>query len=405
MINTPEKYVGMSVKKARKEIVNDLKVAGKIKKIETIHHTIGVCYRDKVLIEPRVSKQWFLKVKPLAQKALVAINSGEVKFVVKRYEKIAKHWLKNLRDWNISRQVVWGIRIPAFRCEKCLEWIITDGKKPKKCSSCNHNKLTQDPDTFDTWFSSSQWPYATLKTTKRNDFEYFYPTSVMNTGYDIIPFWIIRMIMLGLYATGKVPFKKVLIHGLIRDKKGKKISKSKGNVVNPIEMVEKYGADALRMALIWGALIENDIALSEDNIKGQRNFANKIWNVARFIFMEPPAKRTNKLRAPRTKNGDDKKIIKELRSTVRKATRLLDKYRLNEAAKELYDFFWNKFANDYLEKTKKRRIEAQKTLEYVLQESLKLLHPFMPYVTETIWQEEKDRFDSPILITAPWPKG
>lgn len=406
MINTPEKYIGTTAQKAREEIVKDLKKEGKLKKTKKIHHTVGVCYRHKKPIEPTISKQWFLKVETLSKKALTAIKEGGVKFTAKRFEKIAKHWLKNLKDWNISRQIVWGIRIPAWRCDKCLAWTITDGKKPKKCSSCSHNKLIQDTDTFDTWFSSGQWPYATLKTTKKGDFEYFYPTSLMNTAYDIIPFWIIRMIMLGLYKTDDVPFSKVLIHGLVRDEHGEKISKSKGNIINPIKMAEKYGADALRMSLIWGSSIKNDISLSEDAVRGQRNFANKIWNVARFVFIKKAAApKGGYKRAPIAKNKDDEKIRKQLRSTSKRVTRLLKKNRLNEAAEELYDFFWNKFANDYLEKTKKRRGETQKMLEYILQESLKLLHPFMPFVTETIWQEGKERFDSPNLISASWPKS
>ena len=396
MVNTPERYTGMSAEMARGEVIKDLEAEGKIKKVETIHHVVGVCYKDKGLIEPLVSKQWFLRVGPLAKEAIGAISDKQVSFASPRFEKIAKHWLKNLRDWNISRQIIWGIRIPAWRCGKCLEWTITNGAPPEKCSRCGHAKLTQDPDTFDTWFSSGQWPFATLQTAKPGDFEYFYPTTVMNPAYDILPFWVIRMMMLGIYATGKVPFEVVLLHGLVRDKYGVKISKSKGNVIDPSEMVEKYGADALRMASIWGSLVENDNSLSEDNVRGQRNFANKIWNIARFVLMEPKGKRIKR-------NADDNLIVKELKATARSVSRLLDKYRLNEAANEIYDFIWHKFADVYLEKTKQRRPEAQKTLEYVLQESLKLLHPFMPFVTEKIWQEGIDRFDSPILISAPWP--
>jgi len=397
MINTPEKYIGLTAEKARVEVVKDLKKINKIKKIEKIHHSVGVCYKHKTLIEPMLSKQWFIKVESLAKKTLNAIQKKEVDIVSTKYEKVAKHWLRNLKDWNISRQNIWGIRIPAFRCEKCLKWTITEGEKPKACSSCHYNKLVRDEDTFDTWFSSGQWPFVTLKTTAKGDFEYFYPTSVMETAYDILAFWVLRMIMFGLYETGKVPFKEVVLHGVVRDPLGQKISKSKGNVIDPIEMTDKYGADSVRMSIIWGAKIDNDIALSEPNIKGQRNFANKIWNVARFVLMEPPGKRTKQ-------TADEKKILSELKKTSNKVTKLIDKHRLNEAAEVLYDFVWNKFANDYLEKTKKRRGEAQVTLEKVLQDSLKLLHPFMPFVTETIWQNGKDRFDSPILISASWPK-
>jgi len=397
MTNTPEKYIGMTAGAAREEVIKDLEAAGKIKKVETIHHVVGVCYKDKGLIEPLVSKQWFLKVESLAKEAFGAISKKRVSFASPRFEKIAKHWLKNLKDWNISRQIIWGIRIPAWRCDKCLEWTITDGAHPEKCEGCGHTKLTQDTDTFDTWFSSGQWPYATLKTTKAGDFEYFYPTSVMETAYDIIPFWVIRMVMLGLYSTGDVPFRDVLIHGLVRDKEGQKISKSKGNVIDPLEMTQKYGADALRMSLIWGTLVENDISLSEENIRGQRNFANKIWNVARYVFMEPKGKKTKR-------NQDDELIVKELKASARKITTALNGFRISEGTEEIYDFIWHKFADVYLEKTKGRRAESQKTLEYVLQESLKLLHPFAPYVTETIWQHGRERFDSPLLISSAWPK-
>ncbi|OGM03661.1 valine--tRNA ligase [Candidatus Woesebacteria bacterium GWA1_42_12] len=398
MVNTPAKYIGLKALDARNLVVEDLRAKGLIKKVQNIKHVVGVCYRDKGLIEPTISKQWFVKVSPLTKPALKAIREGQVSFAAKKYEKIAIHWLKNLKDWNISRQIVWGIRIPAWRCDKCLEWTITEGTPPEKCEACSHAGLTQDPDTFDTWFSSGQWPFATLQTTKHEDFEYFYPTSVMNPAYDILPFWVIRMVMLGLYVTGEPPFKEVLLHGLVRDKFGVKISKSKGNIINPIEMVQKYGADALRVALIWGSLVENDNSVSEENIKGQRNFANKIWNVSRFVLMSPQAKKAKR-------NEDDLEIIKHLKFTSKRVTKLLEKYRLNEAAEELYDFVWHKFADVYIEKTKGRREEAQKTLELVLQESLKLLHPFMPFVTEVIWQEGAKRFDSPTLISAPWPKS
>lgn len=406
MTGVPEKYSGMKVLEAREAVVADLKAAGILVKTETIHHTVGICYRDKGVIEPMISEQWFLKVKPLTELALTAIKKGEVKFVAKKYEKIARHWYKNLKDWNLSRQIVWGIRIPAYRCEKCLEWTITDGTTPSRCPRCHApaTSLKQDVDTFDTWFSSGQWPFATLKTTKPGDFDYFYPTSVIDPAYEILPFWIIRMIMLGLYETKKVPFRDVLLHGLVRDKQGLKISKSKGNVINPIEMAEKYGADALRVALIWGSRIESDNSLSEENIKGQRNFANKLWNIARFVFMTQSDQRSPISKKSRAKDQNDKHILTLLSKTIKKTTRLLDKYRLNEAAEEMYNFIWKDFANEYLEKVKSRREEAQPVLEYVLQQSLKLAHPFMPFVTEAIWQEHKERFDSPLLVSAPWPR-
>jgi valyl-tRNA synthetase len=397
MTNVPKKYDGLDVKKARHAVEKDLEEGGFLKKKKKISHTVGVCYRDKGIIEPLVTKQWYLKVDPLVKKSVKAIKEKRIKFAAQHFKKIALHWYKNLHDWNISRQIVWGIRIPAWKCKECNKWVVTDGATPNNCPHCNGEKLVQDTDTFDTWFSSGQWPYATLMTTKKGDYKRFYPTSVMETGYDILPFWVIRMIMLGLYEKDEVPFKTVLLHGLVRDENGEKISKSKGNVIDPVKMIEKYGADALRMGIIWGSLVENDISLSEDNIKAQRNFANKIWNVARFVFMEDTNLQST------NKNKDDKDILNELKKTVALVTKLTNDYRLNEAAEELYNFIWNKFANEYLEKTKSRRKDAQPTLEHVLQESLKLLHPFMPFVTEAIWQEGKSRFDSPTLIKAKWP--
>jgi len=402
MTGTPEKYIGMKAELARVEVVKDLEAADKIKKTEKIQHTVGTCYRDHGLIEPLVSKQWFIKVEPLAKKALAGIRNKEVKFTTKKYEKIALHWLKNLRDWNISRQIVWGIRIPAWRCDKCLDWIITEGTKPKECPKCGEKTLTQDADTLDTWFSSGQWPFATLKTSPfAGDFESFYPTTVMETAYDILPFWVIRMIMMGLYVTNKVPFEKVLIHGLVRDKEGQKISKSKGNVIDPIEMTKKYGSDALRVSLVWGALVENDICLSEDNVRGQRNFANKVWNIARFVLANKQGERV-KERESKSKNEDDKWILGELKKTIKLITHALDKYRLNEAAEEIYNFIWHKFADIYIEKVKDRREEAQPTLEKILGNSLKLLHPFMPFVTEKIWSLMGNK---KLLISSSWPKA
>lgn len=396
MTATPKKYIGMKVASARQEVVKDLESAGKIVKIERISHTVGTCYRDHGILEPMISKQWYIKVGPLAKKVLEAIKNKEVKFAAKKYEKIAIHWLKNLKDWNISRQIVWGIRIPAFRCSACMEWSITDGAAPKKCLRCGSEKLVQDTDTFDTWFSSGQWPFASLITTKRGDFEAFYPTSVMETAYDILPFWVIRMLMLGIFATGKIPFENILIHGLVRDKEGVKISKSKGNVINPIEMANKYGADALRMGILWGALAENDVSLSEENINGQRKFANKVWNIARFVLQNQSKKELGG-----TQNRDDRFIVSELNKTITDVSRNIDNYRFNEAAEKIYDFIWHKFADEYIEKIKDRRQDAQPVLYKVLENSLKMLHPFMPFLTEQIWQEMGNKN---LLITSEWPR-
>mgnify|MGYP005852662895 CR=1 FL=1 len=428
MINTPPKYIGMPTEEARYEVVRDLEKIGKIKKVEKIHHTVGTCYKHKTPIEPILRKQWFIKVNSLAKRAFSAIHDQKVKIVSPKFKKIAKHWLKNLKDWNISRQIVWGIRIPAWRCDKCMEWVITEGKKPLECTKCKHTKLTQDIDTFDTWFSSGQWPYATLlsqgkisslqfpitnkQRKKFKDFDFFYPTSVMETGYDILPFWVIRMIMLGIYTTGEVPFHEVVLHGLVRDAKGEKISKSKGNVIDPIEMTQKYGADAVRMGLVWGTLIENDIALSEANIKGQRNFANKIWNIARFILLS-----AKKVRKPipfypeRTKgklSSEDKDILNKLKKTIRLTNKFLERYRLSEAAELIYKFIWKELADKYLEYVKKDKnnIVSLSVLRHVFFNSLKILHPFMPFVTEVVWLELKEIRKNPnqLLIYTPWPK-
>ncbi len=385
------KYRGLYVNQARKQVVEDLEKAGQMVKVNNdYNHVVGTCYRCKNTIEPMLLDQWFLKVKPMVDKSITAIKKGDVKFAAKKYEKIAKNWYKNLKDWNISRQIVWGIRIPAYRCEKCLEWTITEGEVPTTCDSCGHNKLTQDTDTFDTWFSSGQWPYATLKTTKPGDFEHFYPTSVMETAYDILPFWVIRMIMFGVYMEEKVPFNEVLIHGLVRDKNGLKISKSKGNVIDPIEMADKYGADALRMGILWGALVENDIALSEENINAQKKFCNKVWNAARFVQGFEGTKSNPSV----IKSYD--MFMKTLTSDV---TKLLDKFKLNQAAEILYKRFWNNFCDMRIEDAKKGLL-SKTDLKRGLFIYLKLLHPFMPFVTEQIWEELGE---NELLITSPWP--
>jgi valyl-tRNA synthetase len=391
MINCPEKYIGMKVVVAREEVIKDLEKAGLLKKTEKIHHTIGTCYRDHSILEPTISTQWFIKVGPLVKKVLTAIANKEVVFPADQYRKIAVHWLKNLRDWNISRQIVWGMRIPAWVCDKCSEWTITDGKTPNRCDHCGHDVLVQDSDNFDTWFSSGQWPFATLQTNQKGDFEKYYPTSVMNTGYDILPIWVVRMLMLGIYTTGKVPFKTVLLHGLVRDKNGLKISKSKGNVINPIEMVDKYGSDALRMGLLWGTLIENDVALSEEKINGQRKFCNKIWNAARFVSQFSGEAEINK------------SFDKHLNEVVDKVTDNLEKYKLNDAAEILYTEFWHWYCDECIENSKKGEIGAKQLMDGLIV-FLKLLHPFLPFITEQIWSFDFAQDKKEMLISSSWPK-
>ncbi|HJY98294.1 MAG TPA: valine--tRNA ligase [Patescibacteria group bacterium] len=389
MTATPEKYIGMKAEAARAEVVKDLESAGKIKKVEKIHHLVGICYKDKGLIEPMVSKQWYIKVEPLVKPALEAILQREIKFSAKKFEKIAIHWLRNLKDWNISRQIVWGIRIPAWRCEKCLEWTVTEESEPENCASCGNATLTQDSDTFDTWFSSSQWPFATLQSAGGADFQKFYPTSVMDPAYDILPFWVIRMMMLGLYVTKNVPFETVLLHGLVRDKHGVKISKSKGNVIDPIEMVNKYGSDSLRIASIWGSLVENDSSLSEENINAQRKFCNKVWNAARFV---------SEFNGEAAKNEEFGLRVKKI---INETAKHLNKYKLNQAAELLYSEFWHWYCDVAIEQAKKGEL-GSKDLKWGLETFLKLLHPFMPFLTEQIWSETGGKG---LLINSDWPKA
>lgn len=407
MINVPENFAGMKPKPARVLAIEELKKAGLLVKTEPLKHTVATCYRCGSTIEPLLEDQWFVRVAPLAKLALRAIEDKKTRFAAKKFEKIAMHWLTNLRDWNISRQIVWGMRIPAWYCDECKEWTITEGEVPKHCTNCKKDHLTQDKDTFDTWFSSGLWPFAILKANSESDFKYFYPTSVMETGADILPFWVIRMMMLGEYVTGQVPFEDVVFHGLVRDKHGVKISKSKGNVINPIEMVEKYGSDALRMALVWGTLVETDMSLSEDNIRGQKFFANKVWNASRFVMMNLSDYKNVPRGTLDNLSSKDKAIIKEFESTVKYVSSSIEKYKLNMAAERLYSFFWKNFCDEYIEDAKTRikegkpdKIAAQYTLDYVLKGSLKMLHPFMPFVTEAIWQNlgEKEA-----LIVSEWP--
>lgn len=406
--NVPPPFIGLKAEKARDIIVETLKKNKKLLKTKEIVHNVGTCYRDSSTIEPLLEEQWFLKIEPLTKATIKAIREGRIKFAAKKYEKIALHWLENLRDWNISRQIVWGIQIPAWRCQKCNRWIITKGDSPQKCDYCNSKNLIRDTDTFDTWFSSGQWPFAALKANSEKDFRRFYPTTVMETGYDILPFWVIRMAMLGLYVTRKVPFTNILLHGLVRDKHGQKISKSKGNVIDPIEMVEKYGSDALRMGLLWGALVENDVSISEEKIRGQKFFANKIWNASRFVMLnlidyQDVSRETIK----KELTNEDRQIIKKLTELTEKVSEKIEKYRLNEAAELIYKFFWNEFCDRYLEIAKIRIKEnqqskkaAQYTLKLVLSQSLIIMHPFLPFITEYIW---KHLGYSEPLITAKWP--
>lgn len=399
------KFAGMRVKQARVAVVKALEEKGLMEKIDYEYiHRVGTCYKCKSVIEPLPLEQWYISTKPLAKKAIEVVKKGEIKIFPKNFEKIYFNWLENIRDWNISRQIVWGIQIPAWYCDKCNKWIVTEGNKPNGCPTCGNVNLEQDADTFDTWFSSGQWPFATLQTTKPGDFEKFYPTSVMETGRDILFFWVARMVMLGIYATGKIPFKDIVLHGTVLDPLGQKMSKSKGNVVNPIEIADQYGADAMRMALMIGSAFGHDQALSHPKLQAMRNFTNKLWNIGRFIvdFAPEDAKHLDPSKKLTTESSEDKEIINHLEETRTIVTNALDQYRFHDAAEALYEFIWHQFADKYIEITKTRRAEAQPILEYVFKTSLELLHPFMPFITEELWQKLPHVGQS-IMITK-WPK-
>ncbi len=392
------KFAHMTVADARQAVVEEMKKKGLVEKIDTDYkHRIGLCYKCDSVIEPLPLEQWFIKIEPLAKKAITAVKTGKIKIFPKSFEKIYFLFLKNIRDWNISRQIVWGIRIPAWFCLDCSGWTVTGGANPDSCQRCQSKKINQDEDTFDTWFSSAQWPFATLKTTSPGDFEYFYPTTVMETGYDILRWWVARMVMVGLYVTGKVPFENIVLHGLVKDPYGKKMSKSRGNIIDPMELADEYGADAVRMALLFGTALGNDQSLSYPKLQAMRNFTNKIWNIARFVlgFAPKDAKRDLKV-----KHKDDKWIRDELERLIVRVTNNLERYELHLAVDEIYDFVWHKFADKYVEKSKERRAEAQPTLEYVLRSVLVILHPFMPFLTEELYQ----KFDlEKSIMLEKWP--
>ncbi len=416
-----QNYHGKKVAIARALMVEDLRTDGLLIKVnEAYSHRIGTCWKCGTVIEPLPLEQWYVKVLPLATQALDAIKKKQVTFVPKRFEKTAKQWLANFHDWNISRQNVWGIRIPAWKCSGCSSWTVTKGETPSSCQSCGLTDLTQDTDTFDTWFSSGQWPFATLRVAqgkpsdfREQDFEYFYPASVMETGYDILPWWVCRMLMLGIHITGQVPFKTVYLHGLVRDEKGQKMSKSKGNVINPLKMIDQYGADALRMALIFGTASGNDQALSEEKIRGMRNFANKLWNIGRFIHLAiQPSDHSaipiyDETMHKKLKNSHDKRIISELTLLASDVTQDMEKYRFSDAAAKIYDFAWHTLADKHIEENKDRfkngDEQALSVLRHVFLNILKLLHPFMPFITEELYQKIPGWNNTPLIIS-PWPE-
>ena len=387
------KYSGMDRYECRKEIVKELEAEGALIKIEDYSHNVGTCYRCHTTIEPRLSKQWFVSMKPLAQPAIDAVKDGRTKFVPERFEKVYFHWLENIRDWCISRQLWWGHRIPAWYCADCGK-ITVSREDAKACAHCGSTNIEQDPDTLDTWFSSALWPFSTMGWPEDTpEYKYFYPTNTLVTGYDIIPFWVMRMMFSGLEQTGQVPFDTVFIHGLVRDAQGRKMSKSLGNGIDPLEIISEYGADALRFTLATGNSPGNDMRFSDDKVKASRNFANKLWNAARFVLMylDDNFKYDG---LPKDLEIEDKWILSKVNTLAKEVTDNLDKFELGIAIQKLYDFIWDVFCDWYIEIAKIRlqgtdenaKDNAKSVLVYVLTDILKLLHPFMPFITEEIYQ-------------------
>ncbi len=402
------KYAGMPALEARKQIVKDLDEAGFLIKIEPIKHNVGTCYRCGTVVEPRVSTQWFVKMEPLAKPAIDAVKDGDIRFIPDRMDKIYYNWMENIKDWCISRQLWWGHQIPAWYCE-CGETIVSE-TVPTVCPKCGGTHLTRDPDTLDTWFSSALWPFSTLGwPDNTEELKYFYPTNTLVTGYDIIFFWVARMIFSGLEHMGEVPFNTVFFHGLIRDAQGRKMSKSLGNGVDPLDVISVYGADALRFTLVTGNSPGNDLRFSEEKVSASRNFANKIWNAARFILMNIEGKDID-CALPKKLYTSDKWILNRFNNVTAAVTENLEKFELGMAVSKLYDFIWDDFCDWYIELAKIRMNgadeesadSARRVLVWTMSSTLKLLHPFMPYITEEIWQTLPH--DGEALIVAKWPE-
>ncbi|NCE65252.1 valine--tRNA ligase [Pseudoflavonifractor sp. 524-17] len=402
------KYQGMDRYEARKAILADLDALGLLEKTEDHAHNVGTCYRCGTDVEPIISAQWFVKMEPLAREALRVVNEGETKFVPDRFAKIYTNWMENVHDWCISRQLWWGHQIPAWTCQDCGRMTVSE-TDPTECAHCHSARIVQEEDVLDTWFSSALWPFSTLGWPDENseDFKYFYPTDVLVTAYDIIFFWVARMIFSGCEHTGKPPFHTVFIHGLIRDDKGRKMSKSLGNGIDPLVIADQYGADALRFNLVTGNSPGNDMRFYTERCEAMRNFANKIWNASRFLMMNLTI---GKCELPDRLELEDKWILSKLNSVIPQVTENMEKYELGVAAQKVYDFIWDSYCDWYIELTKARlqgedegaKINAQKVLCYVLTETLKLLHPFMPFITEEIWQALPHEGD--FLMLQKWPE-
>ena len=404
------KYAGMDRYEARKAIVKDLEEQGYLVKIEPHSHNVGTHDRCGTTVEPLIKQQWFVKMEELAKPAIEALKTGELKFVPERFNKIYLHWLENIKDWCISRQIWWGHRIPAYYCDECGEFVVAR-EMPEKCPHCGCTHFTQDEDTLDTWFSSALWTFSTLGwPEKTEDLDYFYPTDVLVTGYDIIFFWVIRMVFSGLEHTGKSPFHTVLIHGLVRDSQGRKMSKSLGNGIDPLEIIDQYGADALRLTLVTGNAPGNDMRFYNERVEASRNFANKVWNASRFILMNM---KENVIAEPDHKlfTAADRWILSRVNTLAKDVTENMDKFELGIAVQKVYDFVWDEFCDWYVEMAKYRIYHAEEkpeeancalwVLKTVLGNALKLLHPFMPFITEEIYSVLVPEEES--LMMSSWP--
>ncbi len=405
--NAGTAYEGMDRYECRKQIIKDLQDGGWMIKIEPLKHNVGSCYRCHTVVEPRVSKQWFVKMKPLAEPAIEVVRNGKVKFIPERFDKIYYHWMENIKDWCISRQLWWGHRIPAWYCDDCGE-VIVARETPAVCPKCGSAHLHQDPDTLDTWFSSALWPFSTLgwpENTK--ELQHYYPTDTLVTGYDIIFFWVARMIFSGVEHMKEPPFHTVFIHGLVRDAQGRKMSKSLGNGIDPLEVIDQYGADALRFTLATGNSPGNDMRYSNERVEASRNFANKLWNASRFILMNLTGEESAPC-LPEHLCLEDKWILSKFNTLAKEVTENLEKFELGIAIQKLYDFIWDILCDWYIE-IAKIRLQAQgetadnvrKVIIYVMSNTLKLLHPFMPFITEEIWQTLPHEGET--IMTSSWP--
>lgn len=407
MLNLVSKYEGMGLQEARKEIVKDLEELGVLEKIEDYTHNTPKCYRCHNTVEPRISMQWFMKMEELSKPAMEVVKSGKIRFVPDRFDRTYFHWMENIKDWCISRQIWWGHRIPAYYCETCGE-IMVSKAAPEKCTKCGGDKVHQDPDTLDTWFSSALWPFSTMGwPDETEDLKYFYPTNTLVTAYDIIFFWVARMIFSGLEHTGKVPFDTVFMHGLVRDAQGRKMSKSLGNGIDPIDIIKDYGADSLRFSLVQNMTLGNDVKYSSEKAGSAKNFANKIWNAAKFVISNTD-KEALKNYNQADLTAEDKWILNKLDKLVCEVTSHIEKCEIGIAASKIYDFIWSEYCDWYIEMSKPRLYsEDSKTktatiyvLNHALVTFLKLLHPFMPFLTEKIYKE----LENESIMLEKWPE-